>query len=88
MPSKHPRIAVTADPDLGQALARVRAATGTSEGDATLVRRLAVAGAQVELEAGRGRREAIEALFAVMDREGPGLSMEEIDRLNAPPSGV
>jgi hypothetical protein len=88
MPSKHHRIAVTADPELGAALERVRAVTGTHEGDATLVRRLAVAGAQVELEAGRGRREAIEALFAVMDRDGFGLSMEEIDRLNAPPSSV
>jgi hypothetical protein len=88
MPSKHPRIAVTADPDLGRALERVRAATGTHEGDATLVRRLAVAGAQVELEAGRGRREAIEALFAAMDRDGFDLSLEEIDRLNAPPSNV
>jgi hypothetical protein len=88
MPSKHPRIAVTADPDLGQALARVRAATGTHEGDATLVRRLAVAGAQVELEAGRGRREAIEALFAAMDRDGFDLDLEEIDRLNSPPRSV
>ena len=52
------------------ALERVRAATGTHEGDATLVRRLAVAGAQVELQAGRDRREAIEALFAAMDRDG------------------
>ena len=42
MPSKHPRIAVTADAELGRALERVRAATGTREADATLVRRLAV----------------------------------------------
>ncbi len=79
---------MTADPDLGRALERVRAATGTHEGDATLVRRLAVAGAQVELEAGRGRRDAIEALFAAMDSDGFDLSLEEIDRLNVPPSSV
>ena len=67
MPSKHPRIAVTADPELGEALARVRAATGTREPDATLLRRLAVDGAEAELEAGRNRRVAAEALFEAMD---------------------
>ena len=50
VPSKHPRIAVTADPELGHALERVRAATGTREADATLVRRLAVEGAEAELK--------------------------------------
>jgi hypothetical protein len=88
MPSKHPRIAVTADPELGEALERVRAATGTREADASLVRRLAVEGAEVELQAGRGRREAIEALFAVMDRDGFDLDLADIDRLNFPPSSV
>lgn len=88
MPSKHHRIAVTADPELGHALERVRAVTGTREGDATLVRRLAVEGAEVELQAGRGRREAVEAWFAAMDREGLGLDLEEIDRVNLPPSSV
>ena len=56
MPSKHSRIAVTADPELGDALAHVRAATGTQEPDASLVRRLAIKGAEVEMQAGRGRR--------------------------------
>jgi hypothetical protein len=84
VPSKHPRIAVTADPDLGQALARVRAATGTREGDATLVRRLAVVGADAELKAGCDRRVAAEALFAAMDDGGFDLDLGAIDRLNAP----
>jgi hypothetical protein len=88
MPSRYRRIAVTADPDLGSALERVRAASGTREGDATLVRRLAVAGAEAELQAGRNRREAIEALYAAMDRDGPGLDLEEIDRLNSPLGSV
>jgi hypothetical protein len=88
MPSKHPRIAVTADPELGDALERVRSTTGTQEADATLVRRLAVEGARVELQAGRGRREAIEALFAAMDSDGFDLDLDEIDRLNSPPSSV
>lgn len=88
MPSRYTRIAVTADPELGEALERVRAVTGTKEANASLVRRLAVEGAEVELQAGRGRREAIEALFAAMDRDGFDLDLAEIDRLNLPPSSV
>ncbi len=84
MPSKHPRIAVTADPELGHALERVRAATGTREADATLVRRLAVEGAEAELQAGIGRRAAAETLFAEMDGGGFDLDLDAIDRLNAP----
>jgi hypothetical protein len=82
MPSKHHRIAVTADPELGQALERVRAATGTREGDATLVRRLAVVGASVELQARRDRRGAAEALLAAMDRGELDLDLDAVDRLN------
>ena len=88
MPSKHQRIAVTADPELGVALERVRAVTGTREGNATLVRRLAVAGAEVELRAGRDRREAAEAWFAVMEENGSDIDLAEIDRANLPPSSV
>ena len=87
MPSKHPRIAVTADPELGEALARVRAATGTSEPDATLLRRLAVEGAEAELEAGRDRRAAAEALFGAMDDDRFDLDLAAIDRLNEPTPG-
>lgn len=86
MPSKHPRIAVTADPELGDALARVRAATGTREPDATLLRRLAVEGAEAELEAGRNRRLAAEALFEAMDSAEFDLDLTAVDRLNAPPT--
>jgi hypothetical protein len=86
MPSKHPRIAVTVDPQLGEALARVRAATGSREPDATLLRRLAVEGAEAELEAGRNRRAAAEALFDAMDAEQFDLDLAAVDRLNAPPT--
>ena len=86
MPSKHPRIAVTADPELGEALARVRAATGTHEPDATLLRRLAVEGAEAEIEAGRSRRAAAESLFEAMDSDHFDLDLAAIDLLNAPPS--
>lgn len=84
MPSKHPRIAVTADPELGEALARVRAATGTREADATLLRRLAVEGAKAELEAGRNRRAGAEMLFEAMDGGQFDLDPEAVDRLNTP----
>jgi uncharacterized small protein (DUF1192 family) len=85
MPSKHPRIAVTADPELEEALARVRAATGTREAEATLLRRLAVKGAEAELEAGHNRRVAAETLFEAMDSGQFDLDLASIDRLNAPP---
>ncbi len=88
MPSKHSRIAVTADPELGDALERVRAATGTREADASLVRRLAIEGAEIEMQAGRRRRDAIEELFAAMDRDGFDLDLNAIDRLNSPPTSA
>jgi len=84
MPSKHPRIAVTADSELASALERVRVATGTREADATLVRRLAIAGAQAQLEARDERLAAAEALFGLMDDGGFDLDLNAIDRLNAP----
>lgn len=82
MPSKHPRIAVTADAELMAAMQRVRAATGTTEADATLLRRLAVEGAEIALAAGRERRAAAEALFALMDGGSFALDPASIDRLN------
>lgn len=86
MPSKHARIAVTADPELGEALQRVRSVTGSHEADATLVRRLALVGAQTELQAGPERRRAAEALFSAMDGGGFDLDLDAIDRLNMPAS--
>lgn len=85
MPSKKPRIAVTSDRELAEALERVRAVTGTDEAEATLVRRLAVSGARAELDASRERRSAAEALFAAMDAGGLDLELAAIDELNAPP---
>jgi len=82
MPSKHPRIAVTADAELTHAMQRVRAATGTKEADATLVRRLAVEGAEVEVAAGRERRAAAEALFVLMDNGSFALDPASVDQLN------
>jgi hypothetical protein len=64
------------------ALERVRVATGTREADATLVRRLAVEGAQAELDARDQRRAAAEALLLTMDDGGFDLDLDAIDRLN------
>jgi hypothetical protein len=63
VPSKLPRIAVTADAEPSSALQRVRAATGSTEADATLVRRLAVEGAEAELAAGRAAITAVDRAF-------------------------
>lgn len=88
MPSRHARIAVTADPEFGETLQRVRAVTGSHEADATLVRRLALVGARMELQAGPERRRAAEALFSAMDSGGFDLDLDAIDHLNMPPSAV
>ena len=82
VPSKHPRIAVTSDPELAGALERVRVATGTREADATLVRRLAVEGAHAELGARDQRRAAAEGLLSAMDDGEFDLDLDAIDRLN------
>jgi hypothetical protein len=83
MPSKHQRIAVTANPDLKDALERVRVLTGTQEADATLVRRLAVAGAEAEICARQQRRDAAITLLDAMDNGVFDLDLAAIDRLNA-----
>lgn len=61
-------------------------ALGTQEADATLVRRLAVEGAEAELEAGRSRRVAAESLFEAMDAEQFDLDLEAASRLYVPPA--
>lgn len=61
MPTAHPRIAVTRDPELDQAIERVESLIGTDVPVARLVRDLAVRGAralEAEDEARRLRRRA------------------------------
>ncbi len=84
MPSKHPRIAVTADQELAIALESVRVASGTREADATLVRRLAVKGARAHLDDRAERRRAVEALLSAMDGGEFDLDLVAVDRANAP----
>jgi len=52
------------------------------EADATLVRRLALVGAEAALAARHERRAAAEALFAVIDDGGFALDLGAIDHLN------
>lgn len=84
MPSKHPRIAVTADRRLNDALQRVRVTTGTREPDATLVRRLAIEGAEVSMAARASRRDAADRLLTAMDAGEFDCDLDAIDRLNDP----
>jgi hypothetical protein len=82
MPSKHPRIAVTADPELVDALDRVRVATGSDEPDASLVQRLTLQGAEAQLSAPHERRSAAEALLGLMDGGAFDSDLDAVDRLN------
>jgi adenylylsulfate kinase-like enzyme len=62
MPTKHARIAVTLDEELGQALARVEALDGRRMPRARLLRDLALRGAEAVLEDDADRREKLERL--------------------------
>lgn len=73
MPTKHPRINVTKDTALAAALARVRPVIGDVP-EATIVRDLAIRGAEALVEDETARAEAIEALVVwstgdAIDRE-------------------
>lgn len=73
MPTKHPRVNVTKDPELAAAIARARPLmNGAAE--ATIVHDLAIRGAEALAEDERARLEAMEDLIAwalgdEMDRE-------------------
>ncbi|MEX2646386.1 MAG: hypothetical protein WD249_09000 [Gaiellaceae bacterium] len=62
MPTKHPRVAVTVDEQLEEALARVEALNGRSIPRARLVRDLALRGAEAVLLDDADRRAKLEEL--------------------------
>lgn len=73
MPTKHPRINVTKDPELAVAIARVRPLMNGA-GEATIVHDLAIRGAEALVEEEARRQAALEDLLAWslgddMDRE-------------------
>jgi hypothetical protein len=68
MATKHPRVQVTVDPELGAAMAAVDA---HPKSRSRLIRDLALRGAEVATEERRKRDEAIEFLCKVADGEIP-----------------
>ncbi len=66
MATKHPRVQVTVDPELAQAMAAVDAHPASRSG---LIRDLAIRGAEVALEERRKHDEAIEILCKIADGE-------------------
>lgn len=73
MPTQHPRISVTKDPELTRALKRARDAIGEEVTEARLVHDLAVRGAQL-VTGERTRRRA--ALERMADPDRGGLDLE------------
>ncbi len=79
MPTKHPRIAVTKDEELADALARVETLfDGTPT--ATIVHDLAVKGADAVLADEQRRREAIQRLIEWST--GPDMDRETLLRID------
>jgi hypothetical protein len=66
MATKHPRVQVTIDPELGEAMAAIDAHPKSRSG---LVRDLAMRGAEVVIEEQRKHDEAIEFLLKVASGE-------------------
>jgi hypothetical protein len=66
MATKHPRVQVTVDPELAQAMASVDAHPASRSG---LIRDLAIRGAEVALVERRKHKEAIEMLCKIADGE-------------------
>jgi len=68
MATKHPRVQVTVDPELGAAMAAVDA---HPKSRSRLIRDLAIRGAEVAAEERRRNDEAIEILCKIADGEIP-----------------
>jgi len=66
MATKHPRVQVTVDPELSEAMAAVEA---HPKSRSRLLRELALRGAEVALEERRKHDEAIEVLLKIADGE-------------------
>jgi len=84
MPTAHGRILVTKDPALAEALDRAGAIVKPGTASATLVRDLAIRGAQAMLADRRADAEAIERLVNRTTAQDPGYEpgvLEDIDRL-------
>lgn len=80
MPTTHPRIQVTVDDELGEALERIDA-SGRSR--SRVVRDLAVRGAEEELRESEERREAVEHLKRIATGEDDGYDFDVARELHA-----
>jgi len=80
MPTKHERIAVTKDAELSAALERVAGLVDPRTKTATLVRDLAVRGAEALIAEQRDSDEAIERLVARSGADDPGFDLEVLAR--------
>lgn len=67
MPTSHPRIAVTEDPELTAAIVGARARLGGSRSKASLVRDLALRGWQELAAQDERRRDAADELIAIVE---------------------
>jgi len=90
MPTKHERIPVTKDDELGAALQRVAPLVDPGTKTATLVRELALRGAESLIAEHREGEEAIERLVARSAAEDPGFDREvlaaaDIEAWQTPP---
>jgi hypothetical protein len=82
MPTRHDRIPVTKDPELAAALERVTPLVPVGTRPATLVRDLALRGAEALLAEHRADADAIERLIARSTAEDPGFDRELLDDID------
>ena len=81
MPTQHPRIPVTNDPELAEALARVEHYFPDAP-TARIVRELALKGAEA-IEREQGDREgAIERLIALFTAPKDGIDLDVLERID------
>jgi hypothetical protein len=81
LPTKHPRIAVTNDPELADALASV-APYFAGEKTATIVHDLAIRGAEAVGQERRDQDESIERLVAASTGRDDSLDWEVLERID------
>lgn len=82
MPTKHERIAVTKDPELSAALQQIAGVVEPGTKTATLVRDLAIRGAEALLAERRDRQGAVDRLIARSRAEDPGFDREVLAGLD------
>lgn len=82
MPTKHPRIPVTRDDELDDALSRVEAILGPAEHSARRVHDLAVRGAAAIVEEETMRAAALERLAALSTSPGGLFDRDVLSRID------